>query len=852
MAKQIVEQLENLEKLLRQNCQLIDCEAKKQIDLEIESIKTTITNQANTINTAQTGNFLFNELLLLCSKQLTVDETLKSCLKLVSEYTKWPLGRAMVLYRTRIDLNPNHSLYYCENIEIFDYSTFIANVGIFDYNNSHINVLECKKPTIVYLNSIKYKENIYQTALNAGFENLIILPVILNNQVGVLVEFFTKEIIENSIETIEFLNNVSSHISYVLERKSLEEEYDKFLMAIEQNQTSVIITNAEGFIEYVNPYFCEISGYSNDEVLGKKPGILKSGNHGSDFYSNLWDTISLGKIWHGEICNRHKNGELFWEQVNISPIKDKAGKINHYVAVKIDITEKKKWEANFIKAKEEAESANRSKSEFLAAMSHEIRTPMNAILGFAELLATKITDELLHSYIESIRSSGKTLLNLINDVLDLSKIEAGKMALNLELFDPFHLFKDIEYMFVHKAIDKGLEFKVEVDLSLPVGIESDEVRLRQIMINLIGNAIKFTHHGFVIVTVKSKPNTSIEPDGFIDLEIEVTDSGIGISEQFRDKMFSPFTQQEGQDSKRYGGTGLGLSITRRMVDLLNGKIEVFSREGKGSIFSVNLFNIRTSRVMQKSSNLLTITPSRIKFKPAVIIIADDVENNRKYFKGVINNTDVVVIETENGLDTIRQAQLCRPNAIITDIKMPGIDGFEILSRIKSDPLTCHIPVIATTASASIEDKNQLLKHPFDGILIKPIQVNDVYLELMRLLPHEILDNDSTIDENTQIYNSNGDIAINAVSDEHIFTVKRILETDLYTTWKSFNDQQPLAEVEAFAQNCCALGEKYQMEILVSYGNRLLLAINNFDVDSMLKTLGDYPKLLNTFKSVNID
>ena len=636
----------------------------------------------------------------------------------------------------------------------------------------------------------------------------------------------------------------------MIEQKIIEEEYDKFLMAIEQNFASVIITDSDGYIEYSNPRFTEITGYSREEVLGKKPGIIKSGHQDSQFYEELWNTIRSGERWQNEIINRKKDGTIYWEQINISPIKDSEERITHFVAVKIDITEKKKGEEEINKAKELAEQANKAKSEFLASMSHEIRTPMNAILGFAELLSLKITDEMQSSYLDSIRSSGKTLLNLINDVLDLSKIDAGRMNVNIDFFDPFHLFKDIEYMFSLKAQEKGLDFKVEVDMNLPVSIETDEIRLRQILINLIGNAVKFTEKGFVKVSSKCIRSYSIDNDQFIDFRIDIADSGIGISEQFRDIMFTPFTQQEGQDNKRYGGTGLGLTITRRLVQLLNATLTVESKPGNGSTFSIHFEKIRTSIKMQSSSTLLTITKDKIKFISSSIIIADDVENNRNYIKGVIENTGIQIFESDNGLTTLELAKMHMPNAIITDIKMPGIDGFELLKRIKEIPELKHIPVVATTASTSVEDKNKLFMHNFDGILIKPIQVNDVFLELMRILPHTIIENESEGTETEGISNEPYGISISAISDEHVQTVKRMLETDLYTIWKTFDEQQPLSEVEAFAGKCRELGQKYELGILISYGNRLLSAINNFDIDNMLKTLSDYRKLLLTFKTIN--
>ncbi|MGC8802976.1 MAG: ATP-binding protein, partial [Bacteroidales bacterium] len=391
-----------------------------------------------------------------------------------------------------------------------------------------------------------------------------------------------------------------------------------------------------------------------------------------------------------------------------------------------------------------------------------------------------------------------------------------------------------------RAQEKGLDFKVITDLNLPMGIEIDEVRLRQILINLIGNAIKFTEKGSVRVHVSTLP-TSTE---HVDLKIEVKDTGIGIDPQHLQKIFEPFTQLENASTKRFGGTGLGLSITKRLVDLMGGEISVESEPNKGTTFTV-LFKRQpcTSR-HQQNLEMININPQKIKFHPALVIIADDVDNNRKYLKTVIQDTNLEVVESTNGLETFELARGRRPQLIISDLKMPGLNGFELLSKLRNDPLTRHIPVIATTATASIEEQDKLKVHRFDGILIKPIQVNDVYIELMRFLPHEIEEDDAK--ENTN------DIAIVARVDSDIRVVKAILENELMTLWKNFEEQQPLAEVENFASQIRELGKKYELEILISYGNRLLMAVNNFDIDQMLKILADYPKLLSTFKVVTED
>jgi len=789
---------------------------------------------------------LLKDIAILSNKAPTNEEVLRTAMATISSYTKWPVGHAIVIYNNKYHFKLPQSYWFPPaNGRFKDLILTGENSHIPELKPIHIKAIIEKKA--IWISNLENINNYYlgEQALKLGLKSLMIIPIFIAGEVVSLIEMFSRKTEIGDEYLPDIMEQIGVQLGIIIERKTAEEDLKKLSMAIEQNHASVVITDIDGIIEYTNPKFTLVSGYSAEEAYGKKPGVLKSGLHNNDFYKHMWNTIKSGEIWQGEICNKKKNGQFYWEQVNISPIKNFKGEITHFVAVKDDITEKRQQAIELKQAKEIAESANRSKSEFLANMSHEIRTPMNAVLGFAELLSTKITDEQQRNYLESIKSSGKTLLTLINDVLDLSKVEAGQMILHNELIDPFLLFKDIEYLFSLKAKEKGLDFKIKTDLSLPIAIEIDEVRIRQIMINLIGNAIKFTEKGFVMVSVLCKDRRSIGNSDFVDIEIVVEDNGIGINKKFQEIIFMPFTQQDGQNTKKYGGTGLGLTITKRFVELLSGTISLESEPGKGSRFKVLLKDVKSSQQKLNATEINTIDPRKLKFFPSTVLIADDVDNNRKYMMGVLQDTGLKVIESQNGQETYDLAEIHKPQLIITDLKMPVFDGFELLRRLRNHPALKHIPVIATTASASVEEHKKVLVHNFDGILIKPIQINDVFMELMRFLPH-------TVDIEEQSNGSSENIAITAIADADIRTVKRILENDIYNIWKTFETQQPLSEVEDFAYTLRNLGKKYNLDILISFGNRLLTSINNFDVDTMLKTLKDYPRLLTTFNVVNED
>ncbi len=370
-----------------------------------------------------------------------------------------------------------------------------------------------------------------------------------------------------------------SVINDITDNKKNEIELKKQAQAVFYCPVSIVVTNKNGIIEYVNPAFEIISGYKKEEALGKNPKIQSSGEENREFYKNLWNTILKGQIWKGTFKNKKKNGEIYWEESSISPIINSQGKITHFVAVKEDITKRKLIEEELIKSKIEAESANRAKSAFLANMSHEIRTPLNAILGFSGLLLndSNLSEE-QKSKVKTINRTGEHLLKMINEILEISKIEAGKASINLSKFNMYRVIEDLKNIFYLKAKDKNICLNFFID-DVPEVIITDELKLRQILINLIGNAIKFTDKGSVSVAINSKN----EQDDSL-LYVAVKDTGIGIQEENLNKIFDDFTQvYDTRYSK--GGTGLGLTITKEFVELLEGSITLKSTYGKGSEFS---------------------------------------------------------------------------------------------------------------------------------------------------------------------------------------------------------------------------------------------------------------------------
>lgn len=367
----------------------------------------------------------------------------------------------------------------------------------------------------------------------------------------------------------------------ITEKKKSELQIRKLSESIEQSPSTIIITDINGTIEYVNPKFLEITGYTKEDAVGQNPRILKSGETPDEVYKILWKTITAGDVWRGEFLNRKKNGDLYWEWATLTSIKNELGVITNYIAIKEDISLRKQMEADLIMAKEKAEESDRLKSTFLANMSHEIRTPLNSIIGFSELLTDSVYEaDQKSEFIQHIINNGNNLLKIINDIMDISKIESGVLKIYKSKINVKRIILKICSQFTIQMEEKSLEFIVDLPVSdYEVVIFADEDRLMQVFNNLIGNALKFT----------SKGSIQVGYELFGDMvKFYVKDTGIGIPLEYHDKIFDRFRQVEDANSRKYGGNGLGLAITRNLIDLMDGKIWLESSLGKGCTFYFTL------------------------------------------------------------------------------------------------------------------------------------------------------------------------------------------------------------------------------------------------------------------------
>jgi PAS domain S-box-containing protein len=708
---------------------------------------------------------------------------------------------------------------------------------------THQNILQRCIPhdvyKLIFKNNWKECSNIFETVL------------VKKDGTSLFLEIETQIVIyqEQSLHVLGFHD--------ISKRKNIEEEIAKLSIALDQSANEVIITRKNGEIEYVNKAFTSVTGYSAIEVLGKNPRILKSGIHSPAFYEDLWKTLGKGKQWIGEFHNRKKNGELHWESATITPVINEKKDIVRFIAIKEDITLRKKAEQSLIESEEKyrsmvsnipgvvyrcaldrtwtiyyiteaienltgygakdlqgnlrktfaglihpddrgrvtdeiqtniqrfqqfnieyriitksnsikwvsnsgrpvfnsdhtvkwldgflfditervgvleelkkakmlAEEANQAKSEFLANISHEIRTPLNSVLGFTELLEGFTNDTTQVKYLNSIKASGKNLMMLINDLLDLSKIEAGKMTLHFSFFDIRRMLDEIRNVFSLRVTIKGIDYVEQLHKDFPAEIKFDEIRLRQILINLVGNAVKFTHQGEIRIKIKAYRKRDKSGINRMKLEIKVIDTGIGIPNDSFRLIFESFRQHSQLNSRKYGGTGLGLAITKRLVEAMNGTIELESTLGSGSTFTV---------------------------------VFPDIEY------------------TENPV------------------------------RFDADFLYKN-PLLKINSSETVDKKDGQITNKRKSALRTKI-INEVEYQVLM-----------------QRFND-----------------------DLAEQWKLFESKQPLKEIQVFAQEIIALGKTFKLGIVLDYGEQLLSTIENFDIEEMRLKLDYFPDLLKQLKKI---
>ena len=454
----------------------------------------------------------------------------------------------------------------------------------------------------------------------------------------------------------------------------------------------VAVTDPSGIITEVNQRFCAISGYEPGELLGKTHRVVNSGTHPQEFFREMWETISAGKVWRGEICNRTKKGELYYVDSLIMPFVDREGKLMRYIAIRHDITDQKNAAVELKRLAEESRLASETKALFLANMSHEIRTPMNAIIGMTGLLLDMPMKDEQSEFIDIIRQSGEQLLVLINDILDFSKIESGYMEFESAPVDWRECVESSLDFVAALATGKKLDLIYWIDPLVPAAFLGDITRLRQVLVNLLSNGVKFTDEGEIFVSCSMKPSlpgSDLRPL----LHVSVRDSGIGISEEAKKRLFQSFSQLDASTTRKYGGTGLGLAISQRLVELMGGRIWVESELGQGSTFA---FEIPITVTTPLSPVLVHTRQGTMEGRR--ILVVDDNETNRRILKLQLEEWGPRVRCAVSGEEAWQMIERGDPfDLVLTDYKMPGMNGEELARKIREIGPVRDLPVILMTS-----------------------------------------------------------------------------------------------------------------------------------------------------------
>jgi PAS domain S-box-containing protein len=493
---------------------------------------------------------------------------------------------------------------------------------------------------------------------------------------------------------------------------------------------SIVITDPNGVIQYVNPSFTRLSGFEAAEVLGQRPNLWRSSRHSPDFYADLWNCISSGRVWQGEVTNQRRDHSTYEALLTIAPIEDEQHAIQGFVSTLSEVSSYKKLQDGLRRACEEAQRESAARWRNLAYISHDIRTPLNGLLGLAGILEEKVDTPENRELLATMKRAGQVLLALVDNILDESRIDADQLQLEANEFDLRDILSDVQQVLSSKAAAAHSIIRLQVPDRVP-RILGDANRVARILQNLVGNATKFTENGEIVLILEIAHETEDE----VLVRLIVADNGIGIEEEAQERIFDQFSQANSSISRRYGGSGLGLTITRKLVELMRGDISLWSRPGQGTRFTVNL-PFKKARTMSENSKRQEEPGSTLPFQGVKALVCDDDELNQKILARLLAKYGVTADTASNGREGLDLLEAQAFDVVFIDLQMPIIDGQKMarLARESKDARVAHMPLVAVTGAAHYFQERGLAETGFDDYIVKPITPQLVLQSLQRIFP----------------------------------------------------------------------------------------------------------------------
>jgi two-component system, sensor histidine kinase and response regulator len=624
---------------------------------------------------------LLHQATTVAAEAASFNEALEQCVNIICELTNWPVGHVFV---------PDPS------------GEVLVSPGIwyFDHPEDHVALREISE-RVRLRRGEGFAGRIWETGDPSWIANIrsdptfvrarecsqlsvkgvFGFPVRVRSEIVAVLEFFTRGEVAPDAQLLLLIRNISDQLGRVFERKKAEQERAQLAAIVDSSYDAIIGLNLEGIITTWNAGAAWVYGYSAEEAIGQ-PVSLITPDRGSDEDSELIDALQEGRrLEQFAVVRQRKDGELIDVSITSSPLRDSFGRLVGSSSIERDVSAQKRHETMLREAKDAAEAANRAKSEFLANISHELRTPMNAILGMTDLALEEDLAPMVRDYLETGHDSARTLLYLLNDVLDFSRMEAGRFELNPAPFDLRQILDETIRIVSLRAHEKGLELAYDLPANVPTALFGDGGRLRQVIMNLVGNAVKFTEQGEVLVAVHCVDRR----DGQVCLQFEVSDTGIGISAADQEQIFAPFTQVDASTTRRHTGSGLGLTICREIVDLMQGRLWVDSEPDRGSCFSFLVWFDLSDQPVDAAGN-----GGAPDLAGLPVLVVDDSRTNLRIVGEYLKNWSMqpkLVDDPQSALAELRAASSDgRPYPLcIVDALMPELDGFSLIELVRADP-----------------------------------------------------------------------------------------------------------------------------------------------------------------------